>query len=58
VSLDQYEKRDHLMLEHKHFYESITQGKPPVISLEDGLLAVRLIDAVLVSVEIGKEVPL
>lgn len=58
VSLDQYEKRDHLMLEHKHFYESITMGKPPVISLEDGLLAVRLIDAVLVSVEIGKEVPL
>ena len=58
VSLDQYEKRDHLMLEHKHFYQSIIEGKPPIISLEDGLLAVRLIDAVLISVEIGKEVPL
>lgn len=58
VSLDQYEKRDHLLLEHKHFYQSITEGRAPIVSLEDGLLAVRLIDAVLVSVELGKEVAL
>lgn len=58
VSLDQYEKRDHLMLEHKHFYQAIAEGKAPIVSLEDGLLAVRLIDAVLISVELGKEVPL
>ncbi len=58
VSLDQYEKRDHLMLEHAHFYQSIAGNKAPIITLEDGLLAVRLIDAVLLSVETNKEVPL
>lgn len=56
VSLDTYEKRDHLMLEHKHFYESITYHKQPIVSLEDGLLAVRLIDKVIESVESGREV--
>ncbi|MDD4975877.1 MAG: Gfo/Idh/MocA family oxidoreductase [Bacteriovorax sp.] len=56
VSLDKYEKRDHLMLEHKHFYESITEYKKPIVSLEDGLLAVRLIDKVIESVESGREV--
>lgn len=56
VSLDTYEKRDHLMLEHKHFYESIIQNKKPIVSLEDGLLAVRLIDKVIKSVELGTEV--
>ena len=56
VSLDQYEKRDHLMLEHKHFYDSITNGKKPIVSLQDGLLAVRLIDKVIESVESGREV--
>ena len=56
VSLDKYEKRDHLMLEHKHFYESILHHKNPIVSLEDGLLAVALIDKVIESVECGKEV--
>lgn len=56
VSLDKYEKRDHLMLEHKHFYESIIYHKKPIVSLEDGLLAVELIDKVIESVESGKEV--
>ncbi len=56
VNLEKYEKRDHLMLEHKHFYESITQDKEPIVSLVDGLLAVRLIDKVIESVETGLEV--
>lgn len=56
VSLDKYEKRDHLMLEHKHFYESIIYNKKPIVSLEDGLLAVQLIDKVIESVESGREV--
>jgi predicted dehydrogenase len=56
VSLDKYEKRDHLMLEHKHFYESILLHKSPIVSLEDGLLAVKLIDKVIESVECGHEV--
>lgn len=56
VNLDKYEKRDHLMLEHKHFYESITMHKKPVISLEDGLLAVQLIDKVIESLESAREI--
>lgn len=56
VSLDKYEKRDHLMLEHKHFYDSIINHKPAIVTLEDGLLAVKLIDKVIESVESGREV--
>jgi predicted dehydrogenase len=56
VSLDKYEKRDHLMLEHKHFYESIINHTTPIVSLDDGLLAVKLIDKVVESVVTGLEV--
>ncbi len=56
VNLDKYEKRDHLMLEHQHFYNSISKHVKPIVSLEDGLLAVRLIDKVIESVQSGKEV--
>lgn len=45
-----YEKRDHLLLEHKNFYNSIINKTAPVVTLEDGLTAVRLIDQVLESV--------
>jgi len=53
-----YEKRDHLMLEHEHFYDSILNNKPPIVSLEDGILAVRLIDKVLESADKHSEVTL
>ncbi|MGZ3809313.1 MAG: Gfo/Idh/MocA family protein, partial [Bacteriovorax sp.] len=56
VTIDKYEKRDHLMLEHEHFYNSIIKNSKPIVSLEDGLLAVRLIDKVIESVESGREV--
>ncbi len=58
VSLDKYEKRDHLFLEHKNFYDSIINNKAPIISLADGLIAVRLIDQVLESARTNKEVKL
>lgn len=58
VKLEAYEKRDHLLLEHKNFYNSIINNVPPIVSLEDGILAVRLIDHVLESVNSGKEVTL
>jgi predicted dehydrogenase len=58
VKLEAYEKRDHLLLEHKNFYHSIAHKAPPVVTLEDGILAVRLIDHVLESVNTGKEVML
>lgn len=56
VSLDKYEKRDHLLIEHRHFYDSIINHKAPIVSLEDGLLAVKLIDKVIESVTSGREV--
>jgi predicted dehydrogenase len=56
VNLDKYEKRDHLLLEHKHFYDSINNQLPPIVSLVDGLLAVKLIDKVIESVNTGLEV--
>lgn len=58
VTSETYEKRDHLSLEHKHFYDSILNKKAPIISLEDGIIAVRLIDKVLESANTGLEVKL
>ncbi|MBC7714125.1 MAG: Gfo/Idh/MocA family oxidoreductase [Rhizobacter sp.] len=58
VNTANYEKRDHLYLEHKNFYDSIINKKAPIISLADGLVAVRLIDQVLESARSGKEVML
>jgi len=58
VNTGTYEKRDHLLLEHKNFYNSILQKKAPIITLEDGLTAVRLIDKVLESARKNIEVML
>lgn len=44
-----YPKRDHLMLEHTHFYDSILNNKKAVINLNDGLNAVHLVDCALKS---------
>lgn len=51
VKEEAYNKRDHLLLEHKHFYESILQLKPAIIGLQDGLAAVHLVDSALLSME-------
>lgn len=51
-----YEKRDHLMIEHKHFYDSIKNNKAPIVSIDDGILAVKLIDKVLESANKNVEV--
>ncbi len=56
VNTGTYEKRDHLLLEHKNFYNSIQNKKDPIISIEDGLTAVRLIDKVLESARKNIEV--
>lgn len=42
-----YNKRDHLLLEHGHFYQSILEKKPAVIGLMDGMNAVHLVDSTL-----------
>lgn len=46
-----YSKRDHLLLEHKHFYQSVLQNKPAFITLKDGFNAVHLVDCTLKSME-------
>jgi predicted dehydrogenase len=50
-----YEKRDHLLLEHKYFYQSIMKNESPVVTIADGLNAVHLVDLSLQSVEQGKK---
>lgn len=47
VKEEAYNKRDHLLLEHGHFYRSILEGKPSVVTLKDGLNAVHLVDCAL-----------
>lgn len=42
-----YNKRDHLLLEHRAFYTSILEGKGPAVSLADGIAAVHLVDCTL-----------
>jgi len=51
VKEEAYNKRDHLLLEHKNFYHSILEGKPAIIGLKDGMNAVHLVDATLKSME-------
>jgi predicted dehydrogenase len=51
-----YEKRDHLMVEQQHFFSSLSEGKPAIVSFQDGLKAVHLISKVLESLETNLEV--
>jgi len=51
-----YEKRDHLLIEHRHFYQSIIENSKPIVSIDDGVLAVKLIDKVLESADKNIEV--
>jgi predicted dehydrogenase len=56
VKVSSYEKRDHLFIEHRAFYNAILNNEKPVVSIEDGIVAVNLIEKVLQSVETGLEV--
>lgn len=56
VKDEPYNKRDHLLLEHKHFYDSVLHKKPAVINQKDGFNAVHLVDCCLASMESGKKV--
>lgn len=47
VKEESYPKRDHLLLEHGHFYQSILNNQPAVIGLKDGMNAVHLVDSTL-----------
>ncbi|HXH32511.1 MAG TPA: Gfo/Idh/MocA family oxidoreductase [Bacteriovoracaceae bacterium] len=47
VKEENYPKRDHLLIEHQHFYQSIAHQAPSVVGLFDGLNAVHLVDVTL-----------
>ena len=51
VKIDKYPSRDHLLEEQRCFYDSILYQKPVVIGVEDGVLAVRLVERVLEGLE-------
>lgn len=51
VKEEVYSKRDHLLLEHGHFYKSVLESKPAIIGLKDGLNAVHLVDCTLKAME-------
>jgi predicted dehydrogenase len=46
-----YQKRDHLLLEQEHFYNSILNNQRPVVSIDDGLLVMEMIEQVSHSLE-------
>ena len=57
VKEETYTKRDHLLLEHKNFYQSILESKSPVIGIKDGINAVHLVDCSLEAMETLTRIP-
>jgi predicted dehydrogenase len=57
VKEESYSKRDHLLLEHKNFYQSILESRPAIIGIKDGFNAVHLVDCTLKSMETLITVP-
>ena len=47
VEVHDFEKRDHLLMEHKTFYQSISKKLLPPVGLEEGIEAVKNVEAVL-----------
>ncbi len=50
------EKRDHLQIEQNSFYNSILSGEKPLTTLEDGHKAMKIIDAIHLSIQENKEI--
>ena len=57
VKEEAYSKRDHLLLEHQNFYESVRTGKPAIVNLKDGMNAVHLVDCTLRALDSHTSVP-
>ncbi len=53
-----YQKRDHLLEEHRSFYQAIFGHTAPMVSAIDGARAVYLVDQVLKAIETGQIVSL
>lgn len=58
VKKNSYEKRDHLLMEQKEFYHSILESREPMVDYYDGVRAVRLVQAVIESLESNNEIKL
>lgn len=58
VSAQPYEKRDHLLIEHEKFFNSIKHNQSAFVTLEDGKKALFLVDQVISSLDSGKTVEL
>ena len=58
VEKKNYEKRDHLIIEHQSFYNAINSNEKPMVTFEDGAKIVKLIDSVLASLESNEKVTL
>ncbi len=56
VKKQSYEKRDHLLIEHQNFYQTILGKQDVMVSFDDGAKIVGLIDNVLESLETNKEI--
>lgn len=56
VKEETYNKRDHLLLEHKNFYRSVLEKRAPVIGIKDGFNAVHLVDCTLKSMALMEPV--
>lgn len=53
-----YEKRDHLLIEHQSFYNSILNNSEPMVNYNDGVNAVFLVSKVNESLDAGKRLSL
>ena len=51
-----YGKRDHLLIEQEAFYKSIANGLPAMVTAEEGVRAVQLVEDVLKALETGNSI--
>jgi predicted dehydrogenase len=58
VVTESYQKRDHLQLEHDHFYSSILNKEKPIVDIEDGKKAVLLIEKSVEALNTGSTIQL
>lgn len=56
VKKEMYEKRDHLLIEHKNFYSAIKGNSKVMVSFQEGAEVVNLIDKVLESLSTKEKV--
>lgn len=58
VELVECQKRDHLLIEQEHFYNSILEHSPAFVGLNEGIQAVYLVEQTLKSMETEQKVEL